>query len=406
LPQNKITLKSVPLHNECGGVVMAKMSMKTRKEIIETHRAKYERSTKKGKGSILDAVCMATGLSRSRAQKLLSQGVNLQKKSSRSGRNRKYGQKVREALEFLWPMMDYASGKRLCAGMEDFLDALVRFDECPFDDKTVALLKEMSPATADRLLVRARKRVRIRGISTTKPGTLLKQNIPIRLGSEWDEGMPGFVEIDLVAHCGSTASGEYVNTLDVIDICSGWTETGAVINKAQKHVFAMIKHIRGRLPFPLLGIDSDNGSEFINGELYTYCKEENIMFTRSRPYKKNDGCHIEQKNWHIVRRNIGYGRYEGSEAVRIMNEYYSLLRLHTNFFMPHMKLASKVRDGARVKKRYDRPMTPYKRLLEDDNISEDAKAQLTKTFLSLNPAVLKRDMAKLLDTLMGLTLPT
>jgi hypothetical protein len=384
---------------------MAKTSMRTRKEIIEKHRAQYKRSTKKGKGAILDAVCIATGLSRDRAGRLLNGKGRLQRKSTRSGRNRIYGQKVRDALEFIWPMMDYASGKRLCAGLPDFLDALIRFDECPFDDKTVALLRKISPATADRLLKRMKDRMRFKGISTTKPGTLLKQNIPIRTGTQWNEDMPGFLELDLVAHCGSTTAGEYVNTLDATDICSGWTETRAVINKAQKHVFDELKQIRAGLPFPLFGIDSDNGSEFINEELYRYCKQEDIAFTRSRPYTKNDGCHVEQKNWHIVRRNIGYGRYEGREAVHVMNEYYALLRLYRNFFMPHMKLIAKIRDGARVRKRYDMPMTPYKRLLANDTIPEEAKTRLTKTFLSLNPATLKRDMAKLLDALMKMTLP-
>lgn len=385
---------------------MAKASMRTRKEIIGKHRARYKKSIKKDKGVILDAVCMATGLSRDRAQRLLSGKEDLRKKSSRSGRNRKYGQKVRDALEFIWPMMDYASGKRLCAGMPDFLDALIRFHECPFDNETLALLGEISPATTDRLLRRAKERIRFKGLSTTKPGTLLKQNIPIRLGAEWDENMPGFMELDLVAHCGSTTAGEYVNTLDATDIYSGWTETRAVINKAQKHVFEALKQIRASLPFHLLGIDSDNGSEFINAEVYRYCKEENLSFTRSRPYMKNDGCHVEQKNWHVVRRNIGYGRYEGSEAVRIMNEYYSLLRLYTNFFMPHMKLLSKTRNGARVRKSYDTPTTPYKRLLKDKDISQETAIRLTNTFLSLNPASLKRDMMKLLDTLMKLTIPS
>ena len=385
---------------------MAKTSMKTRKEIIGAHRAKYKKSTKKGKGAILDAVCLSTGLSRDRAQRLLKGDESLHKKTARSGRNRKYGQKACEALEWVWPLMDYASGKRLCAGLPDFLNALIRFGEYPFDNETIKSLLEMSPATADRLLKRVRERSRLRGISTTKPGTLLKAKIPIRLGSDWNERMPGFLEFDLVAHCGGTTAGEYVNSLDGTDICSGWTETRAVINKAQKHVFDELTHIEANLPFPLRGIDSDNGAEFINAHLYRYCEENDICFTRSRPYTKNDGCHVEQKNWHLVRRNIGYGRYEGVAVVHVMNEYYALLRLYTNFFMPHMKLISKQRTGARVRKQYDTPMTPYKRLLADGNISDDAKTKLTQTYMSLNPAALKHDMMKLLDTLLLMVVPS
>jgi hypothetical protein len=212
------------------------------------------------------------------------------------------------------------------------------------------------------------------------------------LGSEWDDAVPGYVEIDLVAHCGSTAAGDYVNTLDVTDICTGWTETAAVLNKAQRHVFNALLDIENRLPFPLRGIDSDNGSEFINGHLYRYCRQKGIVFTRSRPYKKNDGCHVEQKNWNVVRRNIGYGRYEGKAAVGIMNDYYALLRQYSNFFLPQTKLIGKTRDGARVRKLYDIPKTPYRRLLESDCISECVRASLTEMYVSINPARLKRDM--------------
>ena len=241
--------------------------------------------------------------------------------------------------------------------------------------------------------------MRFRGISTTKPGTLLKKDIPIRLGTQWDDDAPGFLECDLVAHCGPTTAGEYINTLDMTDIATGWTETRAVINKAQRHVFAAILHVRENLPFPLLGIDSDNGGEFINNELYRYCKQERLAFTRSRPYQKNDGCHVEQKNWSVVRRNIGYARYESHAALDLMNAYYDRLRLYTNFFLPSVKLLSKNRDGARIKKRYDKPLSPFRRTLSSPKVLDEDKANLSKTFASLNPAALKRDMISLLDEL-------
>jgi len=374
--------------------------------MIDGQKARYQKASKKEKGLILDSICISTGLSRDRVKKLLAySGTTPASGKARSGRNRKYGRDARLALEWLWPLMDYAGGRRLCAGMDDMLDALIRFGEFPFGEDTAGLLREMSPSTADRLLKRAKDKSKLKGRSTTKPGTLLKKDIPIRLGTQWDENTPGFEEVDLVAHCGSTTAGEYVNTLDVTDIYTGWTETRAVINKAQKHVFEALKNIKASLPFDLLGIDSDSGAEFINHELYRYCKEEDIMFTRGRPYMKNDGCHVEQKNWHVIRRNIGYGRYEGAEAVRVMNEYYALLRLHTNFFMPHTKLLSKNRDGARVYKEYEAPKTPYKRLLADDGMPQETKNRLTETYLSLNPAELKRGMDKLLGMLAKMALP-
>ena len=385
---------------------MAKLDMETRRRVIDGQKARYKKATKKVKGKILDSVCLATGLSRDRAKKLLANpGQAPMPGKARSGRNRKYGRDARLALEWLWPLMDYAGGRRLCAGMDDMLNALIRFGEFPFEENIAGLLREMSPSTADRLLKRAKDSVKLKGRSTTKPGTLLKKDIPIRLGTQWDENSPGFEEVDLVAHCGRTTAGEYVNTLDTTDIFTGWTETRAVINKAQRHVFEALKDIRANLPFGLLGIDSDSGSEFINHELHRYCKEEGILFTRGRPYMKNDGCHVEQKNWHVIRRNIGYGRYEGADAVRVMNEYYALLRLHTNFFMPHTKLISKERDGAHVRKQYETPMTPYKRLLADKRISLETKDRLTEIYVSLNPVELKRAMDKLLVMLAKMALP-
>jgi hypothetical protein len=317
---------------------MAKAMMPARKEIIARHKGKYGKLSKKQKGLVLDSICMDTRLSGSGAKHPLAQTLPAAPKRPRRGRKPLYGRDVASALEKIWAYMDFASGRRIAAGMGDMLDALLRFGEINFDGDTLRLLREMSPSTADRLLKRAKEKARFKSISATKPGTLLKKNIPLRLGTEWDEAMPGYVEADLVAHCGDTAAGEYVNTLDVTDIYSGWTETEAVINKAQRHVFAALLNIESRQPFPYLGIDSDNGSEFINNHLYRYCKENGVCFTRSRPFQKNDNCHVEQKNWNVVRRNIGYARYEGKEAVDVMNKYYACLRLHTNFFLPQTKL--------------------------------------------------------------------
>ena len=383
---------------------MTKISMESRQEVIKRYCAKYKRSAKKEKGRILDSVCLTTGLSRDRAKKLFGE---CQRKSSvlkkkKPGRKLKYGASVIATLEKVWAFMDFACGKRLSAGMEGMLDALIRFGELDCDKDTLKCLLEISPATIDRLLKGAKKRISFKGISATKPGTLLKKDIPIRRGTEWDDAVPGYVEVDLVAHCGTTTAGEYINTLDVTDIFSGWTETQAVINKAQKHVFNALMDIKKRQPFPLLGIDSDNGSEFINHHLVRYCKQEGICFTRSRPNKKNDGCHVEQKNWSVVRRNIGYGRYEGMEALNVMNEYYGLLRLYTNFFLPSAKLISKSRDGAKIRKQYEKPQTPYDRLMSSHHIGQDVKENLREIWLTLNPVELKRGMLRLLEHLMKL----
>ena len=385
---------------------MVKATMTTRKEIIARSRNKYKRSKKKGKGAILDSICIATGLSRSRAKHLLSgNGNKTVNKLGKRGRKPKYDSLTADALKRIWAYMGFPCGQHLVVGMDDMLGALVRFKEVDVDDDTLRKLKEMSPSTADRLLKHPREQMRFKGKSTTKPGTLLKRNIPIRLGTEWNDAVPGYVEIDLVAHCGDTTSGDYISTLDVTDICTGWTETQAAFNKAQKHVFGALLCAEERLPFPLLGIDSDNGSEFINDHLYRYCLGKGICFTRSRPYQKNDSCHVEQKNWHIIRRNIGYDRYEGRWALDAMNEYYALLRLYTNFFLPQTKLIEKHRDGSHIRKRYEKPKTPYRRALQSDNVTNEAKEKLNELYVTLNPAELKRGMMHLLKKLMLLRMP-
>jgi hypothetical protein len=388
---------------------MTKVSMKTRQEIIEKQRAKYQKSKKRGKTEILNAVCASTGLSRDRAARILSSKSPPRNKQhpgvETRGRKAIYREDVLKPLKKIWAIMDFPCGKRIAAGMDSMLDALLRFGEIDCDEKIIAKLKQISPATIDRLLKREREKYALKGRSTTKPGTLLKKDIPIRLGTEWDDAKPGFVEIDLVAHCGDTTAGEYVNTLDVTDIATGWTETRSCVNKAQKHIFAALMAIKANQPFDLLGIDSDNGSEFINSELYRYCKEENICFTRSRPYQKNDGCYVEQKNWSIVRKQIGYDRYEGIEAVNLMNEYYDQLRLLTNFFMPTLKLKSRVRDGAKVHKSYEYPKTPYERVMESDDIPQEIKSELKALYLTINPAKVKRDMMKISDKLHAIRIP-
>jgi hypothetical protein len=363
---------------------MAKVSMKARNEVLNQYIAKYRKASKKEKGGILNIVCGSTGLSRDRAARILSahtKGKPPPKHTGKRGRNRIYDFPVVKALREMWANLDFACGKRLHEGIGDMLDALIRFNEVDYGKETVLKLRQMSAATMDRLLKKDKEDLRLRGISTTKPGTLLKRDIPIRLGQEWDDAVPGFVEIDLIAHCGSTSAGEYVNTLNVTDICTGWTETIAVLNKAQRHVFAGLMDIEKRQPFPFAGIDSDNGSEFINDQLYRYCKDREICFTRSRPYTKNDSCHVEQKNWSLVRRHIGYGRY---------------------FFLPSTKLIEKQRNGAHVWKLYEKPLTPYKRVLAQSSIPDAVKMKLMEFFLSINPAELNRGMMRIKDDIQKL----
>ena len=385
---------------------MERVSNMARQEIIRRQKKAYQKAAKKTKGAILDTICQATGMSRDRAGRLLRENQNVKKEPvKRRGRKPQYHHpSIHRLLEKLWFLMDCACGKRLCAGLPGMIDALVRHGEIQAPEWTIQAVLRISPATADRLLAQTRRANTLMGRSATKPGSIRKKDIPIRLGSQWDDHRPGYIEMDLVAHCGETTAGEYVNTLDMTDIYSGWTETVAVLNKAQKHVFAAIQTVRARLPFDLLGLDSDNGSEFINDQMYRYCKKENLLFTRSRPHKKNDNCHVEQKNYSVVRKHIGYARYEGEKVVKLLNKYYAHLRLHTNFFMPSVKLVEKERIGARVYKRYDSPTTPYERLMVSPDISHKEKLALKTQFHLLNPVVLKRDMMELTDQILSLAI--
>jgi len=269
---------------------------------------------------------------------------------------------------------------------------LERHGELLLDAETKARLLSLSSATVDRLLRVERAHHHPHGLSTTKPGTLLKHSIPIRTFADWDDVVPGFVEVDLVAHCGESTHGEYLNSLTMTDIATTWTECLAIRNRSQLTVSQAIVQARTRLPFPLLGLDSDNGAEFMNAHLLHYCQQEHITFTRSRPYKKNDQAHVEQKNWSMVRQVVGYDRFEGQEACEALAALYQLVRLYTNFFQPSMKLQNKERLGSKVKKTYDDAKTPYQRVLESAAIREEVKEALRTQYLSLNPVALLRQM--------------
>jgi hypothetical protein len=252
-------------------------------------------------------------------------------------------------------------------------------------------LLQMSAATIDRRLRPFRLQQR-RGLGTTKPGTLLKQQVPVQTYTPWDEQRLGFVEIDLVAHCGTTTAGHYVNTLTVTDVATGWTECAAVWGKGQAAVCGALEQIRDRLPFPLLGIDSDNGSEFLNAHLIRWCEQEQLTFTRSRPYWKNDQAHVEQKNWSVVRRLLGYARYETEAELTLLQRVYRWLRLWTNHWQPVLKLTGKQREGAKVRKQYDTAQTPYRRVLAGDELAPDARARLAQEHAAHGPTTVWKEV--------------
>lgn len=370
------------------------LSMAEKHAVTRKLAQRYRRAGRHEKGEILDTLCEITGYSRDYAARLLRAGPPPRGERPRKRRNRPrvYDADVLFALRRIWATLDGICGKRLHAALPEIVVVMERCGELTVSATVRAKLASISPATIDRLLAPDRARLSLKGRAGTKPGTLLKHQIAVRTFDMWDEARPGFLEIDLVGHEGGVLRGEYCQTLDATDVATGWTETRAVRNKAQVHVFAAIKDIRASLPFPLKGIDSDNGSEFINSELKRYCERARITFTRSRAYRKNDGCYVEQKNWSVVRRNVGYARFDTAEELAVLNDLYSVLRDHTNFFLPSAKLLSKTRDGARVTKRYDTPKTPYARVLASEHVSDGAKRRLTRRYETLNPVALKREI--------------
>lgn len=379
-----------------------KIPMAERRILVKNHARLYQRACRQEKTRILDQFVKATGYNRVYAARRLrghgkrqhlGQGVVAQGEAAgcfRRGREREYGPELVAPLVKIWENLDYVCGKRLVQGLPGALESLERHGEIELEEEERRKLLKMSAATMDRLLCEKRAEYVLKSRSGTKPGTLLKSQIPIRTFSEWDEGKPGFVEMDLVAHDGGSSQGDYLQTLDVTDIHTGWSEQQAVLNKAQTWVFEGFLRIRSRLPFPLLGIDSDNGGEFINHHLMEYCQREKLTFTRSRPYRKNDNCFVEQKNYSIVRRAVGHGRYVGKKAVEQLNALYALIRLRTNFFLPSMKLLEKRRIGSRVRKKYDEPKTPYQRVLESARVNVSVKKALREEYADLNLAELNR----------------
>jgi hypothetical protein len=366
------------------------MSLMSKHELLEAIRPRYLKANKTEKQTILDEFTAATGYHRKHAIRMLKNKVQLQNRPKRKTKTYKiiYHGEVVQALEQIWEIYGRICSKRLQPILPEAIKVLERFQEIELSPETKTLLLKISSASIDRCL----RPVRIKsahGLSTTKPGSLLKKSIAVRTFTPWSEERPGFMEIDLVAHCGNTTEGQYLNTLTCTDLCTGWTALSALRQRSQQAVCQAIHRMRQRLPFPLLGIDSDNGSEFINDLLYRYCLDEQITFTRSRPYQKNDQAHVEQKNWSVVRHTVGYDRWETEEEHALLESIYDDLERYINFFQPSFKLIFKERVGDQTVKRYDTAKTPYQRVLERQDISLEAKARLVNLYIQLNPAELR-----------------
>ena len=380
---------------------MHRMDMRSREQYLKALLGRYLRARKRGKSALLDEYCRNTDMARKSVLRKIS-SLFQGDASPRKPRRPVYGRLVRVALGTLWEIFDRPCGQRLKPLVEEEVGRLRALGELKVDEKTARQLRRVSPATIDRLLTAkktewiAQRRYRRAG------GNLIAKKIPLKM-TDWDLSQVGFLEMDLVLHCGASVAGEYAHSLSALEIGSAWWEGEAVMGRAQERIFKAIKQIRSRTPFSWRGIDSDNDNAFINDQLYRYTQSEGLDFTRSRPYHKNDNAYIEQKNFTHVRRPLGYLRYDTTAELDLINDLYrNELRLYKNFFQPVMRLERKERVAGKTRRRYAKPKTPYRILRESGQLPPEALKKLDELYHSLNPADLKRRIDQKLKTLFTL----
>ena len=369
------------------------LSYQARREVLQQAEPQYREASSSQKRTLLDAFVSTTGYHRKYARWLLNHAEEVQQTHGRS-QLRKYGQEVQHALFLAWHAANRICAKRLIPFLPTLIEALERHEHLHLTEECRRQLLSMSAATADRLL-RSQRTLGQRGLSTTRAGTLLKQQIPIRTFEAWTETQPGFLEADLVAHCGTDIEGGYLYTLTLTDVATGWTACLPLLHRSQEAVLAVLQRVRTLFPFPILGIDTDNGGEFINDAVIAYCEQEQSTFTRGRPYLKNDQCFVEQKNGAIVRQVVGHDRLVGEHAYRQLTELYRSLRLYVNCFQPSMKLLSKQREGKKVRSVYDPAKTPLQRLLLSGALPAQKQQELLEVAHALDPIRLFQQLKQL-----------
>jgi hypothetical protein len=374
------------------------MNMATKQAIFEEKLREYLQASKEEKGRILDAVCSVTGANRKSAiRRFRSLQVKDRSAPERRGRPRTYTNLVTAALRALWDIAHQICGERLQPMIPEYISVLRRDRMWEYDEKTTALLLQMSVSTVKRRVGKMEKENGRKGRSLTKP-SILKEIIPIRRGP-WENPDPGYGEVDTVAHCGHTLWGDFVYTVQYTDVAVIWTCLSAQWNKSEEATIVSIERIERRLPFTLRGLDPDSGSEFINWLLKGWCGERKVDLTRTRPYMKNDHARIEQKNYTNVRAFVGYQRFDHPDAVNLLNELYDILEDYINFFLPSQKCVKKERVGSRYIRTYDHAQTAYQRVLDEPRIADTVKENLRQKYATLNPKVLKQKSDQLITKL-------
>jgi hypothetical protein len=390
-----------------------------RRAVIQQTYHRYQKAARRQKSRILDEFVALTGYSRAYAALVLRywkterwlvgprgplRVVATGGKRARRAVQPLYGPEVSQTLIRLWYLCDCMCGKRLVPAIRVLLPVFQRWGEIQPSASVRDKLLRLSPATADRLLRAERKQLHLkRGRGHTRPAASgLLQQIPLRSFDEWDRSRLGQVQADLVGHDGGVSYGQFAFTCTVTELCVGWSQLSPLRNKARIWVKQALSEIRSQMPFPITELGTDTGSEFVNNHLYAWCLQAGIRFTRGRPYRKNDNCFVEEKNNSLVRRTVGYLRYDTPQELELLRAIYQRQTLLSNYFYPWMKLVHKTRRGSRVYRRYDTPRTPYQRLLERAEVPAATKGQLTRIYNRLNPAQLKRELTDLQQQLFAL----
>lgn len=393
------------------------MTMKSRQELTRVLTQRYRIAKRPEKIRILDEFVAATGYNREYAATLLrkygvtrilvSAGVvkelvTTKKRRKPGGRPKIYGPAETKILILLWSRLGFLCGKRLAPLLRTILSNLLKDPFLSISLQTAEALKRMSPATIDRILAPIRKKQKLKGKSYTRATSRLADQIPIRTFAEWKNVTPGHMQLDLVGHEGGVSSGEFAFTLVLTDVCTGWTERRAVKNRAARWIKEAIEEIRGVLPFPILELHPDNGREFINLSLLAYCREAGLHLSRSRPYRKNDNCHVEQKNFDTVRKIVGYARYDTPEALDTLNHLYRTHSLLQNYLYPSQKLIKKIRKGSKVIRHYDPPKTPAQRYLDHPKACNEGCEKINNQIQKINPLALAEEIDQLQNSLFHL----
>lgn len=379
-----------------------RLTMDEKRTIIKIFANKYNQARKSDKTAILDEFIQMTNFNRNYACRTLRDFKPVRRLKKRRNKKVIYGSDVKEVLEKMWAITDYICSKRLAAAIPELTEKLLKFKEIQISKETQEKLNTISASSIERLLGPSKKSRHYQKDYKKNPGKFLVDQIPLKTFGEWKNTELGYTQLDLVEHNGGDPFGGFFYTLNATDVSTGWTVSHMIKAKTKIQSIKGLYKVKKTFPFALKGIHTDNGSEFINEPYLAFCKKFKIKFTRSRPYKKNDSCYIEQKNYSIIRRNVGYLRYYTDQHAEILNELYTNLNQYSNFFQPVMMLLSKTRDGAKVYRKYDKPKTPFHRLLENPDLSPAEKKKVQSIYEKLNPAELKRKINKLQNKLIEL----